>query len=85
MRITSQFGYWHAQRPGKGLQAKQSESLCAQDSAIQKADQNRNMTVPELVPEAFPRTQSSFFFLPENVRGQTELGQDGKSVSYPRV
>ena len=32
----------HAQRPGKGLQAKQTESLCAQDSAIQKPDQNRN-------------------------------------------
>ena len=32
----------HAQRPGKGLQAKQSESLSAQDSAIQKPDQNRN-------------------------------------------
>ena len=32
----------HAQRPGKGLQAKQSESLCAQDLAIQKPDQNRN-------------------------------------------
>ena len=32
----------HAQRPGKGLQAKQSKSLCAQDSAIQKLDQNRN-------------------------------------------
>ena len=31
----------HAQRPGKGLQAKQSESLRAQDSAIQKPDQNR--------------------------------------------
>ena len=31
----------HAQRPGKGLQAKQSESLRAQDSAIQKLDQNR--------------------------------------------
>ena len=30
----------HAQRPGKGLQAK--PSLCAQDSAIQKPDQNRN-------------------------------------------
>ena len=30
------------QRPGKGLQAKQSESLRAQDSAIQKPDQNRN-------------------------------------------
>ena len=29
----------HAQRPGKGLQAKQSESLRAQDSAIQKLDQ----------------------------------------------
>ena len=29
----------HAQRPGKGLQAKQSESLSAQDSAIQKPDQ----------------------------------------------
>ena len=38
--------YWpvrvHAQRPRKGLQAKQSESLRAQDSAIQKSDQNRN-------------------------------------------
>ena len=32
----------HAQRPGKGLQAKQSESLCSQDSAIQMPDQNRN-------------------------------------------
>ena len=32
----------HAQKPGKGLQAKQSESLRAQDSAIQKPDQNRN-------------------------------------------
>ena len=32
----------HAQRPRKGLQAKQSESLCAQDSAIQKPDQNKN-------------------------------------------
>ena len=32
----------HAQRPGKGLQAKQSESLRDQDSAIQKPDQNRN-------------------------------------------
>ncbi len=32
----------HAQRPGKGLQAKQSESLRTQDSAIQKPDQNRN-------------------------------------------
>ena len=31
----------HALRPGKGLQAKQSESLRAQDSAIQKPDQNR--------------------------------------------
>ena len=28
----------HTQRPGKGLQAKQSESLRAQDSAIQKSD-----------------------------------------------
>ena len=34
----------HAQRPGKGLQAKQSESLCAQNSAIEKPDQNRNNT-----------------------------------------
>ena len=34
----------HAQNPGKGLQAKQSESLRAQDSAIQKPDQNRNNT-----------------------------------------
>ena len=32
----------HTQRPGKGLQAKQSESLRAQDSPIQKPDQNRN-------------------------------------------
>ena len=32
----------HTQRPGKGLQAKQSESLRAQDSAIQQLDQNRN-------------------------------------------
>jgi len=32
----------HAQRPRKGLQAKQSESLHAQDLAIQKPDQNRN-------------------------------------------
>ena len=32
----------HAQRPRKGLQAKQSESLRAQDSAIQKLDHNRN-------------------------------------------
>ena len=32
----------HAQRPGKGLQTKQSESLRAQDLAIQKPDQNRN-------------------------------------------
>ena len=31
----------HTQRPGKCLQAKQSESLRAQDSAIQKPDQNR--------------------------------------------
>ena len=34
----------HAQRPGKGLQAKQSESLRTQDSAIQKPNQNRNNT-----------------------------------------
>ena len=32
----------HAQSPGKGLQAKQSESLRAQNSATQKPDQNRN-------------------------------------------
>ena len=32
----------HAQRSWKGLQAKQSESLRAQDSAIQKSDQNRS-------------------------------------------
>ena len=32
----------HTQRPGKGLHAKQSESLRAQDSAIQNPDQNRN-------------------------------------------
>ena len=42
----------HAQRPGKGLQAKQSESLRAQDSAIQKPDQNRNnmFTVYTITP-----------------------------------
>ena len=34
----------HAQRPGKDLQAKQSESLHAQVSAVQKPDQNRNNT-----------------------------------------
>ena len=34
----------HAQRPGKGLQSKQSESLRTQDSATQKLDQNRNNT-----------------------------------------
>jgi len=34
----------HAQRPGKALQTKQSESLRAQDSAIQKPNQNRNNT-----------------------------------------
>ena len=34
----------HAQRPGMGLQAKQSESLRSQDSAIQKPDQNVNNT-----------------------------------------
>ena len=34
----------HAQRPGKGLQSKQNESLRAQDSAIQKLDRNRNNT-----------------------------------------
>ncbi len=32
----------HAQRPGKGLQSKQSESLRAQNSATQKPGQNRN-------------------------------------------
>ena len=32
----------YVQRPGKDLQAKQSESLRAQDSARQKPDQNRN-------------------------------------------
>ena len=31
-----------AQSPGKALQAKQSESVRAQDSAIQKPDQNRS-------------------------------------------
>ena len=43
------------------------------------------VTVPELVPEASPRTQIAVVFLPENFRGQTELGQEGKSASYPRV
>jgi len=32
----------HTQRPRKGLQAKQSESLRTQDLAIQKPDQHRN-------------------------------------------
>ena len=32
----------HAQRPGQGLLAQQSESLRAQDLALQKLDQNRN-------------------------------------------
>ena len=43
----------HAQRPGTGLQAKQSESLRVQDSAIQKPDQNRNnicLTVYTITP-----------------------------------
>ena len=39
----------HAQRPGKGLQAKQSESLRAQESAIQKPDQNRNKNVSQFI------------------------------------
>ena len=34
----------HAQRPGKGLQAKQTESLRAQNSAIQKPDQKTEIT-----------------------------------------
>ena len=38
----------HAPRPGKGLQAKQTESLRGQDSAIQKPDQNRNNMSPSL-------------------------------------
>ena len=32
----------YAQRPGKGLQTKQSERLRTQDLAIQKPDRNRN-------------------------------------------
>ena len=40
------------------------------------------VTVQELVPES---RVFCFVFLPENFRGQTELGQEGKSVSYPRV
>ena len=32
----------HAQRPGKDLQAKHSERLRAQDSAMRKMDQNTN-------------------------------------------
>ena len=39
----------HALRPGKGLQAKQSESLRAQDSAIQNQDQNRNGHVSQFI------------------------------------
>ena len=42
MHIADLSRYSDAQRPGKDLQAKQSESLRAQDSAIQKPDQNRN-------------------------------------------
>ena len=38
----------HAQRPGKGLQAKQSESLRAQDSAIQKPDQTEITCLTEI-------------------------------------
>ena len=42
-----------------GLQAKQSESLRAQDSAIQKPDQNRNNTSHSLYnhPYALNHTQ----------------------------
>ena len=42
----------HAQRPGKGLQAKQSGILCAQDSAIQKPDQTEitRLTVYTITP-----------------------------------
>ena len=42
----------HAQRPGKGLQAKQSESLRAQDSATQKPDQTEitRLTVYTITP-----------------------------------
>ena len=48
-----------AQRPGKGLQAKQSESLRTQDSAIQKPDQNRNNMCHSLYnhPYALNHTQ----------------------------
>ena len=42
----------HTQRPRKGLQAKQSESLRAQDSAIQKPDQAKitRLTVYTIIP-----------------------------------
>ena len=43
----------HAQRPRKGLQAKQSESLCAQNSAIEKPDQNRNNTSHSLYNHSY--------------------------------
>ena len=46
----------HAQRPGKGLQAKQSESLRAQDSATQKPDQNRNNTSHSLYNHPYALT-----------------------------
>ena len=42
----------HEQRPRKGLQAKQSESLRTQDSAIQKPDQTEitHLTVYTITP-----------------------------------
>ena len=51
----------HAQRPGKGLQAKQTESLHAQNSAIQKPDQNRNNMSHSLYNHPYVKQQSEFW------------------------
>ena len=42
MRITGQFRYMHKDPERVYKLNRVSESLCAQDSAIQKPDQNRN-------------------------------------------
>ena len=41
-RTTGQFGYLHTKIRGQDFQAKQSESLRAQDPAIRKPDQKKN-------------------------------------------
>ena len=43
----------YAQRPGKGLQGKQSERLRAQYSAIQKPYQNRNDMAYSLYSQSY--------------------------------